>query len=99
MNEDMITSLLGNSGLNIRGLRRRRLGDNLSSGGGQLSELLPGLPQIPPSLPPIINDIINGRQGGGGEGIAGGKILPPLPPNLRLPPQPFRPPPPQRRPV
>ena len=99
MIDEMIASLLGYSGLNLKRMRRRRLGDNLSFGGGQLSNLIPGLPQIPSSLPTIVNDIISGRQGGGGGDISGGKILPPLPPNLRLPPQPFSPPPPQRRPI
>ena len=97
MNEEMIASLLGNSGFRPG---RRRLG-------GMASDLMSGmnnrLPQLPPELlaqlpPQVINTLIDGG-GGGGDRDMGGRILPPLPPNLRLPPQPFRPPPPQRRPI
>lgn len=103
MNLQEIGSLLGNSGFNFRGFRRRPRfgGDSIggtSLGGrnlGQLGEIpLPAISeQIP--LPGI-------KTGGQGEGMGGGRILPPLPPNLRLPPVlppiPFKPPiiPPKR---
>lgn len=122
----MITSLLGNSGLNFRGLRRRRLGDNLSSNRQVTTPLPPrfrppppppGLPPPrPPKLPPIpfIDDIIRGELPDGDGGTDGGRILPPIipqirpppilpplppPPQFRPPPLPFLPPPPQRRPI
>lgn len=112
MNPQEIGSLLGNSGFNFKGFKRRpRFGGDSIGGtsiGGRNLGQLEGMPlqellgqiQLPPTLPQ--NPLI--KTGGQGEGMGGGRIFPPLPPNLRFPPTlpqiPFRPPiTPPKRPI
>jgi len=92
--ENMIGSILGNSGIgggrgfNPRMWRLGNRGMGLAGMANKPMAIKEAMPNLPPQLPPqLVQSILGNSGGGGGGGGGGGFNLPPqLPPGFQLPP-------------